>query len=153
MKIATENNVDAKVAQGFGDEWSKFRQDETNLAHDERETIFANYFRIFSWDLLPPGGGTGAEAVPNLRIPNPYHAGDEIILQLEAPGTGGAGVAVLYGVAGARVRTLPFDASGGVAVLVWDGRTDGGVRAGAGVYFLTTATGHGRVTRRLVLMP
>ena len=44
MKIATENNVDAKVARGFGDEWSKFRQDQTNLAQGERETIFANYF-------------------------------------------------------------------------------------------------------------
>ena len=61
MKIATENNVDAKVARGFGDEWSKFRQDETNLAQGERETIFENYFRIFPWDLLPPGGGTGAD--------------------------------------------------------------------------------------------
>ena len=61
MKIATENNVDAKVARGFGDEWSKFRQDQTNLAQGERETIFENYFRIFPWDLLPPGGGTGAD--------------------------------------------------------------------------------------------
>ena len=61
MEIATENNVDAKVARGFGDEWSKFRQDQTNLAQGERETIFANYFRIFPWDLLPPGGGTGAD--------------------------------------------------------------------------------------------
>jgi SAM-dependent methyltransferase len=61
MKIATEKNVDDEVARGFGDEWSKFRQDETNLAHDERETIFQNYFRIFPWDLLPPGGGIGAD--------------------------------------------------------------------------------------------
>ena len=61
MKIATEKNVDDKVARGFGEEWSKFRQDETNLAQDERETIFQNYFRIFPWDLLPPGGGIGAD--------------------------------------------------------------------------------------------
>jgi ubiquinone/menaquinone biosynthesis C-methylase UbiE len=61
MKIETEKNVDAKVARGFGDEWSKFRQDETNLAQDERDTIFQSYFRIFPWDLLPPGGGIGAD--------------------------------------------------------------------------------------------
>jgi ubiquinone/menaquinone biosynthesis C-methylase UbiE len=61
MKIETEKNVDAKVARGFGDEWSKFRQDETNLTQDERNTIFQSYFRIFPWDLLPPGGGIGAD--------------------------------------------------------------------------------------------
>jgi ubiquinone/menaquinone biosynthesis C-methylase UbiE len=61
MQIATEKNVDVKVARGFGDEWSRFRQDDTSLTHDERETIFQSYFRIFPWDLLPPGGGTGAD--------------------------------------------------------------------------------------------
>jgi ubiquinone/menaquinone biosynthesis C-methylase UbiE len=61
MKIATEENVDANVARGFGDEWSKFRQDETSLTRAERERIFQSYFRIFPWDLLPLGGGTGTD--------------------------------------------------------------------------------------------
>jgi len=31
------------------------------LAHEERETIFEGYFRIFPWHLLPSGGGVGAD--------------------------------------------------------------------------------------------
>jgi SAM-dependent methyltransferase len=61
LHIAPEKNVDAKVAQGFGDVWSTFRQDEKSLAHSEREAIFEGYSRIFPWHLLPSGGGVGAD--------------------------------------------------------------------------------------------
>ena len=61
MQIAKEKNLDTKVARGFGDEWSRFRQDEKSLTHDERVTIFQDYFHIFPWHLLPPGGGVGAD--------------------------------------------------------------------------------------------
>jgi len=61
MHIASDKNVDTRVARGFGQEWSTFRQDETNLARDQREAIFEDYFRIFPWQLLPQDGGVGAD--------------------------------------------------------------------------------------------
>jgi len=61
MRIASDKNVDAHVARGFGQEWSTFRQDETNLGHPQREAIFEDYFRIFPWHLLPQDGGIGAD--------------------------------------------------------------------------------------------
>ena len=61
MHVGSDKNVDTRVARGFGEEWSTFRQGETSLAREQRETIFENYFRIFPWHLLPPGGGTGAD--------------------------------------------------------------------------------------------
>jgi len=55
------NNVDLQVARGFGREWSKFRQDEGSLLPEQRREIFDDYFRIFPWHLLPPGGGVGID--------------------------------------------------------------------------------------------
>lgn len=45
-------NIDLKVAEGFGDEWSRFDQSDLDAA--EREEIFNAYFHIFPWDKLPP---------------------------------------------------------------------------------------------------
>ena len=56
-----DNNVDPLVARGFGDEWSTFRQDEGHLSAEQRRAIFDDYFRIFPWQKLPPGGGTGID--------------------------------------------------------------------------------------------
>jgi ubiquinone/menaquinone biosynthesis C-methylase UbiE len=61
MQVSSNRNVDANVARGFGREWSTFRQGEENLSREQRETIFVDYFRIFPWDLLPPGGGVGID--------------------------------------------------------------------------------------------
>lgn len=61
MQISANNNLDPKVARGFGQEWSTFRQDEDRLSQQQRAKIFADYFRIFPWHLLPPGGGTGID--------------------------------------------------------------------------------------------
>ena len=61
MDVGSDKNVDAEVARGFGKEWSTFRQGETSLARAQRATIFENYFHIFPWHLLPPGGGVGAD--------------------------------------------------------------------------------------------
>jgi ubiquinone/menaquinone biosynthesis C-methylase UbiE len=47
-------NVDPKVAAGFGHEWSTFRQDEADLSAVDREAIFESYFHIFPWNELPP---------------------------------------------------------------------------------------------------
>jgi ubiquinone/menaquinone biosynthesis C-methylase UbiE len=61
MDVSSDKNVDAKVARGFGEEWSTFRQSESSLAGAQRATIFENYFHIFPWRSLPPDGGIGAD--------------------------------------------------------------------------------------------
>jgi SAM-dependent methyltransferase len=54
-------NVDARVAEGFGREWSTFRQGEAELSAAERRRIFEGYFRIFPWNELPADGGVGID--------------------------------------------------------------------------------------------
>jgi methylase of polypeptide subunit release factors len=44
-------NLDHKTIEGFGDEWSRF--DQSALSPSERDAIFADYFGIFPWDILP----------------------------------------------------------------------------------------------------
>jgi ubiquinone/menaquinone biosynthesis C-methylase UbiE len=61
MAVDTDNNVDLRVASGFGREWSTFRQDTDHLSREQRQAIFEDYFRIFPWHLLPPGGGVGLD--------------------------------------------------------------------------------------------
>jgi len=61
MGVDTDRNVDADIARGFGKEWSTFRQGEDSLSREQREAIFENYFHIFPWKLLPPGGGVGID--------------------------------------------------------------------------------------------
>jgi len=61
MHISADNNLDPRVARGFGQEWSTFRQDVDHLSQQQRQEIFDDYFRIFPWHLLPPGGGAGID--------------------------------------------------------------------------------------------
>ncbi len=44
-------NKDDRVVKGFGEEWSRFTQEE--LPPDERQAIFEDYFSVFPWDTLP----------------------------------------------------------------------------------------------------
>lgn len=67
-------NVDAATVDGFGDEWSRFDQQELSSA--ERAEIFASYFEVFPADRLAPdavgfdaGCGSGrwaAEVAPRV---------------------------------------------------------------------------------------
>jgi len=61
MAAGTDNNLALRVASGFGREWSTFRQDTDHLSREQRQAIFDDYFRIFPWHLLPPGGGVGLD--------------------------------------------------------------------------------------------
>src|SRR5689334_13223166 len=58
---AADDNLDTRVARGFGREWSTFRQDTDHLSLAQRQAIFDDYFRIFPWHLLPHGGGVGLD--------------------------------------------------------------------------------------------
>jgi ubiquinone/menaquinone biosynthesis C-methylase UbiE len=61
MPASASNNIDLRVARGFGREWSTFRQDEDHLSREQRQAIFDDYFGIFPWHLLPAGGGVGLD--------------------------------------------------------------------------------------------
>lgn len=52
-------NIDLKVTENFGEEWAAFPQTQLNKL--ELEKIFYEYFSIFPWEKLPPGGGVGAD--------------------------------------------------------------------------------------------
>ncbi len=56
-----KRNVDLAVAEGFGREWTAFRQTERELSRHERAAIFRSYFSIFPWERLPAGGGVGID--------------------------------------------------------------------------------------------
>lgn len=45
-------NLDLQTVRGFGDEWSRFTQDQ--LGANVREQIFSDYFSLFDWTALPP---------------------------------------------------------------------------------------------------
>lgn len=45
------HNIDHETVQGFGDEWTRFDQNE--LGKTELAQLFDRYFRIFPWHLLP----------------------------------------------------------------------------------------------------
>jgi len=54
-----QKNRDVATIVGFGYEWSRFNQRELDPA--ERRRLFDTYFSIFPWELLPTGGGVGAD--------------------------------------------------------------------------------------------
>ena len=51
--------LESRVVESFGDEWARF--DQSGLGPAERKRIFEDYFRVFPWHHLPPGGGSGAD--------------------------------------------------------------------------------------------
>lgn len=61
MADSPKRNVDPDVAEGFGREWSTFRQREHELPSEQRAAIFRAYFKIFPWEALPTGGGIGID--------------------------------------------------------------------------------------------
>lgn len=92
-----------------------------------------------------------AEGTPGITFQNPYATGSPITLRAS---TDGAGARVdVYNVQGQRVRTLLDEAVGKAGRQVtWDGRTDGGARLGAGIYFVHAQIGPMRVNRTLLLL-
>jgi hypothetical protein len=61
-----DSNIDARTTEGFGLEWSTFTQNSSDLAADERQQLFDQYFHLFPWSDLPrdaegldAGCGTG----------------------------------------------------------------------------------------------
>lgn len=58
----------------------------------------------------------------------------------------------IYNAAGVRIRTLTQGVVSGSGTVVWDGDTDRGARAPAGIYFLRAEAGSIRESRKIVLV-
>lgn len=66
------SNLDEKVVDGFGDEWSRF--DQSGLSSNDRLEMFKGYFSIFPWEILPKNSigfdiGCGSGRWANLVAP------------------------------------------------------------------------------------
>ncbi len=98
---------------------------------------------------LPDGG---YPVRPELRAaPNPFRTATEIVF---TPRVDGPVRIEIFAVDGRRVRTLlDGPALAGTEVrAAWDGRSDGGAAAPAGVYFASVASPEGRSAARVVLL-
>ncbi|MAF27533.1 MAG: hypothetical protein CME07_06670 [Gemmatimonadetes bacterium] len=114
-------------------------------------------FTIYQVTAAPATGVAvlpGEAVDPDLEpaFPNPFRAGQNTTLRFTMPADGHLSAGV-YDVAGRRVRLLRNGASdAGVHALRWDGRTDGGVPAPAGVYFVRTKTESTERSRKVLLL-
>ena len=84
--------------------------------------------------------------------PNPFQAATWIELQLEGTIAGTPVSVRIYDVHGRRVRTIVEGAPWRSTTFPWNGITDSGERAAAGVYLYRLEAGSIRLDRRLVLL-
>jgi len=81
--------------------------------------------------------------------PNPFQS--ETALHYAVPPSTRV-MAAVYNASGARVRGLTDAVLSGSGTIAWDGRTQGGERAPAGVYFVHLQAGAVRDTKKVVLL-
>jgi hypothetical protein len=67
-RMQFKRNVDRRVAEGFGREWSTFTQGSSDLTPNERQRPFDQYFRIFPWNDLPANAEVHYEGEHSLKI-------------------------------------------------------------------------------------
>jgi hypothetical protein len=101
-----------------------------------------------------PGGMTGRPRAVELgNRPNPFQASTQIEYRLAGRLEGARVSLRVYDVRGGLVRTLVEGAAREQGSVAWDGMTDGGKRARAGIYYYRLELGDSHLTRRLVLVP
>jgi flagellar hook capping protein FlgD len=105
-------------------------------------------------------GGGGVAAAPLEKVarfaaptahPNPAHGGTTISFDLAIAGPV---TVTVYDAAGKRVRTLvpEQELPSGRKVVSWDGTSNGGTPAGAGIYFVRVTVGSVSVASRLAIL-
>lgn len=97
----------------------------------------------------------GGDAALSFALPEPNPASGSLRLRWTLPeGGGGAASLAVFGVDGARVRTLSERSAGaGEHELSWDLRDAAGRRVPAGLYFAALDWQGRRLTRRVVVLP
>ncbi len=85
-------------------------------------------------------------------VPNPFSASTRILVENLNPLAPAAPTVAVYDPAGRLVRRLTSASStaGGSQILVWDGKTEEGVGAAAGVYVVRIEADEGSANRRVV---
>lgn len=115
-----------------------------NAASDTSDAFFAIS------DPLGVADGFAGRTTPALLpgYPNPFRGAARLSFYLPEAGE----VALrIYDLSGRLVRTMVDGAvTAGVQEVVWDGATDAGRRAGAGLYFYVLESAQGRLARKLV---
>jgi hypothetical protein len=109
---------------------------------------------VFRAPIALSGVEDGPDAEPELSIralktdPNPFGAGTRVSFRLEEQADVRLAV---YDVSGRRVASLVSgELPAGPHEKIWDGKTDDGVDAGAGVYFIRLETGGKEITAKAV---
>lgn len=107
-----------------------------NLGNRAR-SYFAGFSRVLTGvEVTESSSAPGA--APRLRIaPNPFREQTTVTF---TTGAAGAAAIEVFDVAGRHVRTIQAGSTG-AASFVWDGRTESGTPAGAGVYFVRARSG------------
>ncbi len=102
---------------------------------------------------------TGAEsgtpsAVLFQSSPNPFRTGAEAEIALSLPRAAGAIDVTVYDAAGRVVRKIySGDPAGTTLRFAWDGRTETGEPAGAGIYLCKVRIGETALVRKIALLP
>ena len=92
------------------------------------------------------------QSLPVIRLVSANPSADGATIQFAANG-GTSGMVKVFDLRGRLVRTIQSSAlSDGKGAIVWDGRTDVGQRAAAGVYMLQVEIGGRREVMRVVLL-
>ena len=107
-------------------------------------TVVTNPTGVATGDVTPARASVFAPAMPN-----PFQ-GETALRYTVPPAT--RVVAAVYDASGARVRSLTNAVLSGTGSIAWDGRTQNGDRAPAGVYFVQLQAGTLRDTKKVVLL-
>lgn len=158
--------VEWDLSSGLVGEWigngileGELRIDSFQLTHEPGAaatgTVYFDDLRIVRKTAPLTVTFAGPELPREFRLlqnyPNPFNRRTVIPFELPTPGRVRV---VVHDIAGRHVATLlDRDLPAGNHVVTWDGRTDGGVEVGSGMY-LYTMTGEGRIsgTRKMVLI-
>ena len=112
----------------------------SRLAHLELDTVTA----------VEPGSGSAPRVFTlSPAAPNPFARSTSF--RYEAPTSMRVRMAV-YNVAGTRVRLLIDEIVSGARTVAWDGRSESGTRASAGIYYLRVDAGASHESRKVVLL-
>jgi hypothetical protein len=148
-----------------------FTTSPASLVHSSSQTSWDDsafdgwgvYYKVTSFDLAgnesDPSGSTTVTVVGNtpqplklelgLNVPNPFNPSTTIPFTI--PSAGRVTITI-YGVSGARVRTLVNqEYQPGQHSVLWDGKNDAGWTVGSGVYLARLAHGSEVQSRKLVV--
>lgn len=93
----------------------------------------------------------GPASVPSLSAPSPNPFRSSTAMRYTLPQATRVR-ATVYNAAGARVRSLLDDERSGAGTVTWDGRTQAGAKAPAGIYFVHLDAGAIQQTKKVVLL-